>query len=184
MIRSACTSTLREKVYNAKLEVFISAPRIYTTQAGSSSRPCFFPAGPGEVAFEVGFGVCQLALQGVTLSLRRTPLSRANCSNVMGRKEAKGIVSCHQRHRERDKLPRTHCTDCKGLRCPSIAVPSCQLFPARRTGVFSFVLRLGRILHLASIHVPAWAVDGRTLVVSLDGGSWRNQRRFCRRLLA
>src|SRR5271156_1718968 len=103
MMRSACTSTLREKVYNAKLEVFISAPRIYMTQAGSSSGPCFFSAGPGEVAFEAGFGVCQLALQGVILSLRRTPRSRANCSNVMGRKEAKGIVSCHQRHRGRDK---------------------------------------------------------------------------------
>jgi len=40
MMINAWTKTLVEKVYIAKLAVLISAPRIYTTQAGASSRPC------------------------------------------------------------------------------------------------------------------------------------------------
>jgi len=69
--------TLREKVYIAKLAVFIGIPKMYTTHCPRS----FWAPGLG---LKPGDGFDELAPQGVVLSESKTPFSLANCSRVMG----------------------------------------------------------------------------------------------------
>lgn len=74
MISKDWTRTLSEKVYMAKLAVLISAPRKYTTQAGSSSCPCFLCGLWGAVVLAaIWDGLGMAVRQGVVLSLSKTP---------------------------------------------------------------------------------------------------------------
>lgn len=68
----ACSRTLMEKVYMAKLAVLISIPRICTTHCPSLALPF----------------LVELSPHGVSRSDRRTPFSLARLSSRMGMKEA------------------------------------------------------------------------------------------------
>jgi hypothetical protein len=77
------TNTLMEKVYMAKLAVFISVPRIGRTHWVASDGADFTPMLP----FEGLCGDVVSGTQGVVPSLAKTPPSLANCSNVIGMKD-------------------------------------------------------------------------------------------------
>ena len=87
---SACSRTLMEKVYMAKLAVLISAPRMLTTHWPLSAGVVAVLIRREERAVEggrEGLEMSVLGPQGVVWSERRTPRSRASCSRVMGRKD-------------------------------------------------------------------------------------------------
>ncbi len=84
----ACTSTLIENVYMAKLAVLISAPRKFMIHCADSAsidndRITWF----GSEELEFGAMVWKDAEQGLVLSCKRTPRSRASCSRVIGMKD-------------------------------------------------------------------------------------------------
>ena len=93
MIKRACTSTLIEKVYMAKLAVLISAPRKLMTHWPASTRDrderlVLLLCSKDDIAEAVGMGSVRV-LQGLVLSDSKTPRSRASCSKVIGMKEPK-----------------------------------------------------------------------------------------------
>ena len=81
-------STLIENVYMAKLAVLISAPRKFMIHCADSASidndrmTCF-----GSEELEFGAAVWKDAEQGLLLSCKRTPRSRASCSRVIGMKD-------------------------------------------------------------------------------------------------
>ena len=84
----AWNKTLREKVYMAKLAVLISIPRKYITHCPRSFLLEKIASGGRR-------GCDELDPQGVFLSERRTPFSRASCSRVIGMKEPrKAELAC------------------------------------------------------------------------------------------
>ena len=81
-------STLIENVYMAKLAVLISAPRKFMIHcADSASIDNDRMTWPGSDEVEGGATVWKDAEQGLVLSCKRTPRSRASCSKVMGMKD-------------------------------------------------------------------------------------------------
>ena len=81
-------STLIENVYMAKLAVLISAPKKYMIHCADSAsidkdRITWFDSDE----LELGATVWKDAEQGLVLSCKRTPRSRASCSKVMGMKD-------------------------------------------------------------------------------------------------
>lgn len=81
-------STLMENVYMAKLAVLISAPRkfmIHCADSASIDKDRITWSGSEEL--ELGAAVWKDAEQGLLLSCKRTPRSRASCSRVMGMKD-------------------------------------------------------------------------------------------------
>lgn len=81
-------STLIENVYMAKLAVLISAPRKFIIHCADSAstdndRMIWF----GSEELECGAAVRKDAEQGLLLSCKRTPRSRASCSRVIGMKD-------------------------------------------------------------------------------------------------
>lgn len=85
IMRRAWSSTLREKVYIAKLAVLMSRPR-------SVMMHCPLLGEGLVVHIELEGGVVsKLEWHGVVRSERRTPFSRASCSRVTGMKEPGGV---------------------------------------------------------------------------------------------
>ena len=81
-------STLIENVYMAKLAVLISAPRKFMIHcADSASIDNDRTTWSGSEELECGIAVWKDAEQGLLLSCKRTPRSRASCSRVMGMKD-------------------------------------------------------------------------------------------------
>lgn len=152
MISIACTKTLKEKVYKAKLAVLISIPSKRITQGPASVdkvETVRVLNSTESLPGVAGWVMWKLALHGFDLSPRRTPRSRASCSNVMGKNEP--------RHGRELSLPAqshkvtcfyTNTADNEHFRGPAIAIPSVQLFITRQTCVFAGVLRWASICPL------------------------------------
>lgn len=145
MIKTAWRSTLSEKVYMAKLAVFISAPsrRIMHWPVSGRGEDALLSAWAMEVSLSVDRdGLSKLALQGVDLSDKSTPRSRASCSNVMGMKDPVqgGRLALHEITQARWSS-NTNAADYKHLRCPAITVPTIQLLPACEPCIFPRILR-------------------------------------------
>ena len=88
MIKRAWTRTLIENVYIAKLAVLISAPRrlmIHWPVSIRGENVRMASCGREEVA--LGVEVSKVPEQGLDLSDKRTPRSRASCSRVIGMKD-------------------------------------------------------------------------------------------------
>ena len=75
------------KVYMAKLAVFISTPRIWTTHCPFSGLGLKSASMVFAEKERLGWTVDFVALHGVDWSERRTPFSRASCSSVTGMKD-------------------------------------------------------------------------------------------------
>ena len=96
MIKRACRRTLSEKVYMAKLAVFISTPSrcmMHWPVSGRGDDAFLSRWARGVSIIVEEDGLSKLALQGVDLSDKRTPRSRASCSNVMGMKDPVQVES-------------------------------------------------------------------------------------------
>ena len=92
---SAWTNTATEKVYMAKLAVVTSVPKMRITHwPFSFCSVALISKLVAEATRLVPSFDAAFAIQGVILSDQRTPRSRANCSNVTGKKEPTLVSDC------------------------------------------------------------------------------------------